>query len=95
LPGPFVTPLQRGVLGHLAEYYARSAEPRQDPVLDGMAALFARLSGRDPAAYRRPAGPRRRLSNGQWGARRFGQAPDRPGGRGAGRAARARLQVCE
>jgi hypothetical protein len=57
LPGPFVTPLQRGVLGHLAEYYARSAEQREDPVLDGMAALFARLSGRDPAASRRSVGP--------------------------------------
>jgi hypothetical protein len=45
LPGPFVTPLQRGVLGTLAAYYTRSAEQRDDPVLDGMAALFARLSG--------------------------------------------------
>jgi hypothetical protein len=50
LPGPFVTPRQRGVLGNLAEYYARSAQRREDPVLDDIAALFARLSGRDGAA---------------------------------------------
>src|SRR5215213_4007586 len=53
LPGPFVTPQQRGVLGSLAEYYARSAERHADPLLDGMAALFARLSGRGRAADRR------------------------------------------
>ncbi|HEY3079472.1 MAG TPA: hypothetical protein VGM69_06155 [Chloroflexota bacterium] len=62
LPGQFVTPLQRGVLGNLAEYYARSAERREDPVLDGMAALFARLSGRAYGAYQRsidePPSPR-------------------------------------
>jgi hypothetical protein len=56
LPGPYVTPSQRGVLGGLAAYYARSAERRADPVLDGMAALFARLSGRTHGAYARPVG---------------------------------------
>jgi predicted DNA-binding transcriptional regulator YafY len=57
LPGPYVTPSQQGVLGSLAAYYARSAAQRADPVLDGMAALFARLSGRAYAAYRAaPAG---------------------------------------
>jgi hypothetical protein len=58
LPGPFVTSLQRGALGHLAAYYARSAAGRADPVLGGMAALFTRLSGGSPVAYRRapPAG---------------------------------------
>jgi hypothetical protein len=54
LPGQFVTPLQRGLLGSLAEYYAGSAERRDNPVLDGMAALFARLSGRPQGTYRRP-----------------------------------------
>jgi hypothetical protein len=59
LPGPFVTPLQRGALGHLAAYYARSAARRADPVLEGMAALFTRLSGGAPVVDRRaaPAGP--------------------------------------
>jgi hypothetical protein len=53
LPGPYVTPSQRGVLGSLAAYYARSAERGADPVLDGMASLFARLSGRAYGAYTR------------------------------------------
>jgi predicted DNA-binding transcriptional regulator YafY len=55
LPGPFVTPLQRGVLGHLAAYYARSAARGEDPVLEGMAELFTRLSGGAPALDRRAA----------------------------------------
>jgi hypothetical protein len=56
LPGPYVTPSQRGVLGSLAAYYARSAERGADPVLNGMAALFARLSGRAYGAYEPSAG---------------------------------------
>jgi predicted DNA-binding transcriptional regulator YafY len=55
LPGPYVTPSQRGVLGSLAAYYARSAEQRADPILEDMAALFARLSGRSYGAYGRSA----------------------------------------
>ena len=55
LPGPFVTPLQRGALGHLAAYYARSAARRADPVLEGMASLFTRLSGGATPLDRRAA----------------------------------------
>jgi predicted DNA-binding transcriptional regulator YafY len=52
LPGQFVTPAQRGVLENLADYYERWAERREDVALDDVAALFARLSGRE-AGYGR------------------------------------------
>lgn len=52
LPGQFVTSRQRGVLGSLAQYYARSAQRRHDPVMRDVATLFARLSGPAPRPSR-------------------------------------------
>ena len=53
LPGQFVTPEQRGVLENLAEYYGRWTGHHGGMALDDVAALFARLSGRQEGFGRR------------------------------------------